>query len=57
MLWKVERTMTQTLEIEEGKKETKGRKDFLHLSHVIMEYNISTRMNLTLRDYIGQFES
>jgi hypothetical protein len=33
----------------------------LHLSHVIMEYNISTRTSLIskqkLRDYIDQFES
>jgi hypothetical protein len=24
----------------------KGKDDFLHISHVIMEYNISTRINL-----------
>ena len=30
-------------------KETKGKKDFLHLSHIIMEYNISIRMGMTLK--------
>jgi hypothetical protein len=39
----------------------KGKEDFLHKSHIIMEYNISIRMSLTqkrkLRDYIGRSES
>jgi hypothetical protein len=46
---------------KEGEEEAKGKNDFLHLSHIIMEYNVSIRMSMTLkrklRDYIGQFES
>jgi hypothetical protein len=41
MLRKVERTVTQTVKIEEGKKlREKGTFD---LYHVIIEYNISTK--------------
>jgi hypothetical protein len=61
MLRKLERTVIQTVEIEKGQNEPRVKKTFLHLSHVIMEHNISIRMCLTskykLRDYIGQFES
>jgi hypothetical protein len=35
-------------EIEEGKKETKDKRDFLHLSHVIMKHNISKKTSLIL---------
>jgi hypothetical protein len=35
------------VEIEEGK--TKGRKDILYLSHIIIECNISTKTSLTLK--------
>ena len=47
--------------LKAGEEEAKGKKDFLNLYNVIIEYNISIRMDMTikwkLRDYIVQFES
>jgi len=44
-----------------GEEKAKGKRDFLHLSYIIMEYKINIRMGMIikwkLRDHIGQFES